>query len=235
MTTNFDSIQTLKSSEDCEKFSKSVSYETLVIGATTIGREIKQTRRVFLSSADKPLSAVGTLTSLLCNSAKVMEKLLHRHPEPKAKNPNKTETVIIGRGCEPIISAESLLLSSSGASSEKQKESSLILRKAKFQAIFEFVLSSASGGAGGGKYNRISAFVSIPVLLIRSSLEFFNSLASYARDSLIFATQKRNDGNMKNRDDFYFFVASPKDLLNEIATVATLLRKDNIKKSPVYG
>ena len=64
-------------------------------------------------------------------------------------------------------------VSISGASSEKQKESSLILRKAKFQAIFKFVLSSASGGAGGGKYNRISAFVSIPVLLIRSSLEKF--------------------------------------------------------------
>ncbi len=64
-------------------------------------------------------------------------------------------------------------LSLSGASSEKQKESSLILRKAKFQAIFKFVLSSASGGAGGGKYNRISAFVSMPVLLIRRSLEFF--------------------------------------------------------------
>ena len=95
MTTNFDSVQTLKSSEDCGKYSKSVSYETLVIGATTTGREIKQ------------------------------------------------------------------------------KESSLILRKAKFQAIFKFVLSSASGGAGGGKYNRISAFVSMPVLLIRSSLEKF--------------------------------------------------------------
>ena len=88
MTTNFDSVQMLKSSEDCDKFSKSVSYETLVGGTTTTGREIKQTRRLFLSSADKPLSAVGTLTSLLCNSAKVVEKLLHRHPEPKAKNPH---------------------------------------------------------------------------------------------------------------------------------------------------
>ena len=71
------------------------------------------------------------------------------------------------------INNEKRKLSLSGASSEKQKESSLILRKAKFQAIFEFVLSSASGGAGGGKYNRISAFVSMPVLLIRSSLEKF--------------------------------------------------------------
>ena len=78
MTTNFDSVQTLKSSEDCDKFSKSVSYETLVGGTATTGTEYKQTRRLFLSSADKPLSAVGTLTSLLCNSAKVMEKLL-RH------------------------------------------------------------------------------------------------------------------------------------------------------------
>ena len=113
MTTNFDSVQTLKSSENCDKYSKSVSYETLVIGATTIGREIKQ------------------------------------------------------------------------------KESSLILRKAKFQAIFKFVLSSASGGAGGGKYNRISAFVSMPVLLIRSSLEKFF---------------KKNF-----RDDSFLFLASQKD------------------------
>ena len=95
MTTNFDSVQMLETSYVCGKFSKSVSYETLVAGTTTTGRGIKQ------------------------------------------------------------------------------KESSLILRKAKFQAIFKFVLSSASGGAGGGKYNRISAFVSMPVLLIRSSLEFF--------------------------------------------------------------
>ena len=107
MTTNFNSVQMLETSDVCNKFSKSVSYETLVIGATTIGTEIKQ------------------------------------------------------------------------------KESSLILRKAKFQAIFEFVLSSASGGAGGGKYKRISAFVSMPVLLIRSSLEkFFLKIF---------------------RDDFYFF------------------------------
>ena len=85
-------------------------------------------------------------------------------------------------------------LSLSGASSKKQKESSLILRKAKFQAIFEFVLSSASGGAGGGKYNRISAFVSMPVLLIRSSLEFFRV-------------------PRKNRDDSFSLLASPKDSL----------------------
>ena len=107
MRKNFDSVQILETSENCDKYSKNVSYETLVGGTTTIGREIKQTRRLFLSSADKPLSAVGTLTSLLCNSAKVMEKLLYRHSEPKVKNPKKTGTVIIGRGCEPIISAES--------------------------------------------------------------------------------------------------------------------------------
>ena len=85
-------------------------------------------------------------------------------------------------------------MSLSGASSKKQKESSLILRKAKFQAIFEFVLSSASGGAGGGKYNRISAFVSMPVLLIRSSLEKFF---------------KKNF-----RDDSFSLLASPKDSLH---------------------
>ena len=59
----------------------SVSCKTLVIGAATIGRGRKQTQKMFLSSADKPLSAVGTLTSLLCNSAKVVEKLFYRHPE----------------------------------------------------------------------------------------------------------------------------------------------------------
>ena len=41
--------------------------------------------------------------------------------------------------------------------------------------------------------------------LIRRSLEFFNSLASYARDPLIFAMQKRDDGNVKNRDDVFVF------------------------------
>ena len=95
MRKNFNSVQMLKSSEDCDKYSKRVSYETLVGGTTTTGRGIKQ------------------------------------------------------------------------------KESSLILSKAKIQAIFKFVRSSASGGAGGGKYNLISAFVSMPVLLIRSSLEKF--------------------------------------------------------------
>ena len=76
----FNRLHTLETSEDCKKFSTSVSYETLVGGTTTTGREKKQTRRVFLSSANKPLSAVGTLTSLLCNSAKVMEKWLQMSP-----------------------------------------------------------------------------------------------------------------------------------------------------------
>ena len=107
MKKKFNNEHTSKSSEDCNKFSKSVSYETLVGGTATIGRGIKQTRRLFLSSADKPLTAVGTLTSLLCNSAKVMEKLFYRHSE-RSEGSIKTETVIIGRGCEPIISAESL-------------------------------------------------------------------------------------------------------------------------------
>ena len=73
---NFFDIKALKSSEDCDKFSKSVSYETLVGGTTTIGRGRKQTQRLCEYCANKPLTAVGTLTSLLCNSAKVMEKLL---------------------------------------------------------------------------------------------------------------------------------------------------------------
>ena len=77
----FNSVQTHIIGEDCNKFSKSVSYETLVGGTATIGTEIKQTQRLSEGSADKPLSAVGTLTSLLCNSAKVMEKLFYRHSE----------------------------------------------------------------------------------------------------------------------------------------------------------
>ena len=80
MEKNFDNEQLLKSSEDCYKFSKSVSYETLVAGTATTGREYKQIRRLFLSSANKPLTAVGTLTSLLCNSAKVVENLLQTLP-----------------------------------------------------------------------------------------------------------------------------------------------------------
>ena len=70
----FNRLQTLKSSEDCNKCSKSVSYETLVGGTATIGTGYKQIRRLFLSSAVKPLTAGGTLTSLLCNSVKVAEK-----------------------------------------------------------------------------------------------------------------------------------------------------------------
>ena len=92
----FNNVQMFKSSEVCDKFSKSVSYETLVGGTTTIGRE------------------------------------------------------------------------------RKQKGSSLILRKAKFQAIFEFVLSYASGGAGGGKYI-LNLIICYPVKkeLIRRCLEKF--------------------------------------------------------------
>ena len=73
-----------------------------------------------------------------------------------------------------IKNKEKRKLSLSGASSKKQKESSLILRKAKFQAIFEFVLSSASGGAGGGKYilNLIICYL-VKKELIRRCLEKF--------------------------------------------------------------
>ncbi len=118
---------------------------------------------------------------------------------------------------------------------KRKKESSLILRKAKFQAIFKFVLSSASGGAGGGKYNRISVFVSMPVLLIRRSLEFFNSLTSYARDSLIFATQKRNDGNMKNRDDSFCFGFAKILALALLFTIFTITESSATDKIPTSG
>ena len=80
MKKKFNNVQTLKSSEDCKKFSKSVSDETLVGGTTTIGREYKQNQRLCECGAHKPLTAVGTLTSLLCNSAKVMEKWLQISP-----------------------------------------------------------------------------------------------------------------------------------------------------------
>ena len=124
MNNVFNSVQMLETSENCDKYSKSVSYETLVIGATTTGREIKQ------------------------------------------------------------------------------KKSSLILRKAKFQAIFKFVLSSASGGAGGGKYNRISAFVSMPVLLIRSSLEFFRIMRKNRDDRFVDSSPSaQNDGEKKAQND----------------------------------
>jgi hypothetical protein len=76
MKKNFDIKQTLKSGGNCDKYSKRFLYKNLVGGTTTIDRGYKQIRRLFLSSADKPLTAVGTLTTLLCNSAKVMENLL---------------------------------------------------------------------------------------------------------------------------------------------------------------
>ena len=80
MKKKFNNEHTPKSSEVCDKFSKSVSYETLVGGTSTIGSGIKQTRQLSKCSAVKPLTAVGTLTSLLCNSAKVVEKWLQMSP-----------------------------------------------------------------------------------------------------------------------------------------------------------
>ena len=82
MNKSFNRVQMFETSEVCNKLSKSVSYETLVIGAATIGTGIKQTQRLFLGNAVKPLTAVGTLTSLLHNSAKVMGKFVKaRHNE----------------------------------------------------------------------------------------------------------------------------------------------------------
>ena len=80
MMKNFNSVQMLETSEVCKKFSKSVSYETLVGGTATTGMGIKQTRRLSKGSANKPLTAVGTLTSLQRNSAKVVEKWLQISP-----------------------------------------------------------------------------------------------------------------------------------------------------------
>ena len=40
-----------KTGEDCNKFSRSVSYETLVGGTTTSGRDYKQTQRLSKGSA----------------------------------------------------------------------------------------------------------------------------------------------------------------------------------------
>ena len=82
MKKKFNNEHTPKSSDNCDKYSKSVSYETLVAGTTTIGTDIKQTRQLSEGCANKPLTAVGTLTSLLHNSAKVMGKFVKaRHNE----------------------------------------------------------------------------------------------------------------------------------------------------------
>ena len=70
----------IKTGKNCNKLSKSVSHETLVGGTTTTGREYEQNQWLSKGSADKPLTAVGTLTSLLCNSAKVVEKWLQTLP-----------------------------------------------------------------------------------------------------------------------------------------------------------
>jgi hypothetical protein len=80
MKKKFNRSEILKSSGNCYKFSKSVSYETRVGGTATIGRDYKQIRRLFLGDANKPLIAIGTLISLLCNSAKVKESLLQTLP-----------------------------------------------------------------------------------------------------------------------------------------------------------
>ena len=96
----------LETSEVYNKYSKSVSYETLVGGTATIGTEIKQTRQLSKGSAIKPLSAVGTLTSLLCNSAKVMEKLL-RHVI--------TRRTLVRRGYLPPQNKHLIVIARSGA------------------------------------------------------------------------------------------------------------------------
>ena len=80
MRKNFNSDQMFEASDVCNKFTKSVLHETLVIGAATIGSECVQNQWLSKGSANKPLTAVGTLTSLLCNSAKVVEKLLQMSP-----------------------------------------------------------------------------------------------------------------------------------------------------------
>ena len=75
----FNNVQMFKSSENCDKYSKSVSYETLVIGAATICRDNRQIRRLFKGSVDKPLTAVGTF-SAFNNVEKVVEKWLQIPP-----------------------------------------------------------------------------------------------------------------------------------------------------------
>jgi hypothetical protein len=73
----FNNVQMFKSSKDCNKFSKRFLYKNLVGGTATIGREYEQNQRLCECGANKPLTAVGTLTSLQRNSAKVVEKLFY--------------------------------------------------------------------------------------------------------------------------------------------------------------
>ena len=80
-----------KSGENHNKLSKSVSYETLVGGTTTKGRAYEQTQSLSKGSASAPLTAVGTLTSQLCCSAKVVENFLHCHPE-RSEGSRKSNT-----------------------------------------------------------------------------------------------------------------------------------------------
>ena len=63
----------VKTSEDCDKDSKSVSYETLVGGTTTSGIAYEQTQCLSKCSAKTPLDAVGTFPAI-SDAAKVMEK-----------------------------------------------------------------------------------------------------------------------------------------------------------------
>ncbi|MBR3501899.1 MAG: leucine-rich repeat domain-containing protein [Alphaproteobacteria bacterium] len=83
-----------KARVDCDKLSKSVSYETLVGGTTTSGREYEQAQCLSKGSAKTPLDAVGTFPAAHRAASKVVEKSLHRHSELQAKNPEKTKTVI---------------------------------------------------------------------------------------------------------------------------------------------
>ena len=80
MKKKFNNEHMPKSSENCDKYSKRFLHKNLIDGTATIGRECVKNQWLSKGSANKPLSAVGTLTSLLCNSAKVVEKWLQISP-----------------------------------------------------------------------------------------------------------------------------------------------------------
>ena len=105
MNNVFNRLQTHITGEDCKKFSKSVSYETLVGGTATTGTGIKQTRRLRKGSANKPLSAVGTF-SAFHNAEKVVEKLLR---------PVITRRTLVRRGNLPPQNKYGIVIARSGA------------------------------------------------------------------------------------------------------------------------
>ena len=141
MNNVFSKAQMLETSDVCNKYSTSVSYETLVGGTTTTGTGIKQKK-----------------SSLILRKAKFQAIFEFVLPlASKASSYKQPQNVVYNADGEVFLSRRRTTVKRSEIRKRVPEDKSCKL------------LSRLEGI----KYNRISAFVSMPVLLIRSSLQKF--------------------------------------------------------------